>query len=266
MSSETPEDGSFPPWPTHTPVVSSMLTADLDNEGRWAFDLESVTLGTEIEYALERIDSTLKGRSAVTFNGRGFDLPTLMLTAQKARAFDLPNLTAAATENRFWSARHYDLADKISGYGAARGASLARLCEALQIPVKEEAHGSDVGALYARGDLAGITRYCETDVAATLLAYANQRAMETGDKGYHASLTWQFARWAGALSSASPEARPDGRSFGHLAPYAVVDDDYDLQRLSLLGQIDAHIEAARVDAERQRQNAIDAEFNAPVLY
>ena len=31
ISGDQPEDGSFPPWPTFTPVVASVLQADLDH-------------------------------------------------------------------------------------------------------------------------------------------------------------------------------------------------------------------------------------------
>jgi hypothetical protein len=250
---EETEDGSFPPWCLHTPVVACLLTAGRDTHGEWAFDLESVRF-SDAEEALYRIDDLLRGASCVTFNGRGFDLPVLMLTAQKTRLFDLPSLTAAATEPRYWSARHYDLADKVSAYGAARGASLERLCGALSIPVKQCAHGSEVGALYDQGDLESIETYCSTDCCATLAAYAYQRAMETGDPGYHASLTWQFARWC------------EQQCIDDLAPYAEVHDRQGLQQLSLLGQLDASLENARLDADLRQRRAVDASFGEVTHY
>jgi hypothetical protein len=253
ISGEDMEDGSFPPWPLHTPVVACLLMAVRDSCGEWAFDLESVRFSDAAE-ALERIDERLRGTSCITFNGRGFDLPVLMLTAQKARMFDLPSLTAAATEPRYWSARHYDLADKVSGYGAARGASLERLCGALGIPVKLSAHGSEVGSLYDRGEIEAVEAYCASDVAATLVAASYQRAMETGDPGYHASLTWQFARWA------------EAQCLDHLAPYAEVYDPQSLQQLALLGQLNASLENARLDADLRVKRAIDASFGEPTHY
>lgn len=267
ISSETQEDGSFPPWPTHTPIVVSLLTADRDKEGCWTFDLQSVAIAeTEVEDALELVDDALEGRSVVTYNGRGFDLPVLMLTAQKVRAFDLPHLTVAANENRYWSAKHYDLADKVSGYGAARGASLERLSSALGIPVKQATHGSDVASLHARGDINSILDYCDTDVCATLLAYAYQRAMETGDESYHASLTWQFAGWAAQKCLTAARPGTEERSFMHLAPYATLPNGAELQRLSLLTQLEAHFELARADARERERQAIEAEFGDPVPY
>ncbi|GGD91482.1 hypothetical protein GCM10011515_08940 [Tsuneonella deserti] len=250
---EEMDDNSFPPWCLHTPVVASLLTAVRDSHGEWAFDLETVRF-SDPEEALCRVDDLLRGRACISFAGRSFDLRVLMLTAQKCRLMSLPSLTAAATEPRYLSARHYDLADVISGYGAARGASLSGLCGALGIPVKQEAHGSEVGALYDRGDLEAIERYCETDVCATLLAYAYQRAMETGDPGYHASLTWQFARWA------------EEQYLDHLAPYAEVRDPQALQQFSLLGQLDASLENAQLDADLRDKRAVDDSFGELTHY
>lgn len=246
-------DGSFPPWCLHTPVAACLLTAVRDTHGEWAFDLENVRF-SDPEEALYRIDDLLRGASCITFNGRGFDLPVLILTAQKVRVFELPALIAAANEPRYWSAKHYDLTDKVSGYGAARGASLERLCGALGIPIKQSAHGGDVGAMYDRGDIAGIERYCASDVAGTLLAYAYQRAMETGDPGYHASLTWQFARWC------------EQQFLDHLAPYAEVRDRQMLQQLSLLGQLDGSLENARLNADLREKQAMDASFGEVIHY
>lgn len=188
ISGEEMEDGGFPPWPTHTPVVASILTADRDAHGEWAFAIKSIRFG-EHEHPFRRLDELLQGRTWVTFNGRGFNLPVLMLTAQMDRTFKLPALTAAATAPRFGNAVHYDLAERYSNYGSARGASLEMLCDGLGIPAKLDTHGDDVGKLYDEGNIEAIEAYCCQDVASALLLWANCRAMEIGDAAYHASLT-----------------------------------------------------------------------------
>ena len=66
ISGEPMEDGGFPPWCLHTPVVASLLTADLDRHGEWAFDLENVRF-TDNHDALDRIDDLLQGRACITF-------------------------------------------------------------------------------------------------------------------------------------------------------------------------------------------------------
>lgn len=254
ISGEEMPDGGFPPWPTHTPIVCSILTASRDRHGEWTFNLESVCFN-ESQAPLQRIDALLAGRSCVTFNGRGFDLPVLALTAQKARWFNLPALMAAATEPRFHSAKHFDLADRISGYGGARGASLERLCKELGIAAKVDVHGSEVGKLYDEGRISEIANYCEGDVCSTLLLYAHQRALEMGDEGYFASLTAQFARWVHTQLDA-----------WHLHAFAEIAELDVLLSVSLMGQIDAARTNAKADADLREKRRIDASFGEPVHY
>lgn len=253
ISCEEMKNGGFPPWPTHMPVVASMLTADRDAYGEWKFALASVRFG-EDEDPLKRIDELLQGRACITYNGRGFDLPVLMLTAQATRNFRLPALTAAATEPRFVSARHYDLIDKYSNYGSARGASLAVLCEAVGVAAKVTAHGDEVGQLYDEGEIDRIVEYCEGDVASTLLLFAHCRAMEKGDAAYHASLTYQFVRWV------------NEEMFDHLMPFTEIEDLDDLLGQSLIGQIDAALHNASMDDDLREKRALDASFTETISY
>lgn len=253
ISGEDMPEGGFPPWCTHSPVVCSVLTADRDRHDVWAFALKSIRF-SEDEDPLGKIEALLKGRSCVTFNGRGFDLPVLSLTAQKTRQFGLTALIAAATEPRFDSGQHYDLADHISGFGQARGASLELLCRELDIPAKADTHGNQVGALYDQGKIHDIVAYCETDVAATLQLFAHRYGFERGDEYYFASLTYQFARWI----------RQTG--IDHLQPFAEIDELDVLLGCSLSGQINVARANAKVDADRQEQRRIDASFCDPVHY
>lgn len=252
ISSEQPKDGSFPPWPTFTPVVASILQADLNNHSEWQFALHAIRFG-EDEQPLEKLDEFIRGRGLITYNGAGFDLPVLMLTAQKAQCFGLKALVSAATQPR-WGNIHYDLAQKYSGYGAARSASLTMLCEALSIPAKYSAHGEDVGALYDAGEITKIIEYCSGDVASTLLLHAHHRALETGNEQYHASLTAQFARWVQV------------EKLTYLAPFADVAGLADLLQRSLLGQILSSRDVARINFELQSKQVLDASFGPAIRY
>ncbi|HEX8402666.1 MAG TPA: hypothetical protein VF628_13300 [Allosphingosinicella sp.] len=252
ISGEQPVDGSFPPWPTFSPVVASVLQADLDNYGEWQFRLHAVRFG-EDERPLEILDELISGRGLVTYNGSGFDLPVLMLTAQKARSLRLPALVSAATQPRYGNV-HYDLAQRYSGYGSARGASLAMLCEALCIPAKFSAHGEDVGALYDEGEVEKIVQYCHGDVSSTLLLHAHHRALETGEVRYHASLTAQFARWV------------QEQDLAYLAPFAEVAGLADLLQQSLLSQISSARSVARINSEWQSKQEIDGSFSPAIRY
>lgn len=253
ISGEEMEDDSFPPWATHVPVVASILTADRNVHDEWQFEMTSIRFGEDDE-PFERLEELLRGRACVTFGGRNFDCPVLMLAAQSTRNFCLPALTAAANESRYATAKHYDLADKYSNFGSARGSSLAMLCEALGIAAKVTAHGDEVGRLYDEGEIDRIDEYCQGDVASTLLLYAHSRAMEKGDPAYHASLTFQFVRWV--LE----------QGLEHLMPFADVEGLDTLLRRSLIAQIDAACRHAERNADLQAKRALDATFGEITHY
>jgi len=171
----------FPPWPLHRPICASVLTADRDDLGVVRFNLTTILFpGREIE-ALAELEHLLSDRTAVTYNGRGFDLPVLALTAMKHHTFDTPHLSHLCTSNRY-GGQHCDLADQFSQYGSARGASLATLCAALDISVKTNAHGDEVLKLYDSGEIETIKKYCEEDVAATYLLFLHWIAFRHSDQ------------------------------------------------------------------------------------
>ena len=113
----------------------------------------------------------------VSFNGRGFDLPMIMVRAMRY------NLNAAAyyeSENkelnknkwenyraRYSPKFHLDLLDFISDFGSVRGLKLDTLCASLNLPGKYDVHGDQVLELYYAGELDKINEYCESDVLNT---------------------------------------------------------------------------------------------------
>jgi len=125
-------DGGFPPWPMHSPVVASVLTATRQRYGQWQFALQSVDFVADSSSAIERVSHLIEGRTVISFFGRGFDANVLALTAMKHQRHDLVGISETWGAHRF-SGNHYDVADVIGGYGAARGASLEMLCAELGI-------------------------------------------------------------------------------------------------------------------------------------
>ena len=188
------EDNGFPPWPTHSPLVASVLTASLERYGQWRFAIESVHFQPDEAAAIERVSYLIENRRLITFNGRGFDNPVLALTAMKHQKYDLAGMSAAWQSHRF-RGDHYDIADIISGHGGARGGSLEMLCSQLGIPAKSDCHGADVAELAAKGEFKMIQDYCESDVAATLALYACVEGFRSSDAGYAGSLISQLGRW-----------------------------------------------------------------------
>lgn len=222
------EDNSFPPWPTHRPVVASVLTADRQRYGQWQFELESVTFEDRPE-AIERVSHLLERRTVIGFNTRGFDLPALAVEAMRQCRFSCSGLSLVWRANRY-TGNHIDLLDVISSFGGARGANLAMLCGELGIPCKIDAHGSEVGEMVASGKLDAVTHYCESDVAATICLAGMVLALRYDEPTY-AGLISQFGTWVRE------------RGLIHLAPFERLEGHAELDRLSLLGIVDEGIAA-----------------------
>jgi DNA polymerase III epsilon subunit-like protein len=101
----------------------------------------------------------------VTFNGRGFDGPFVML---RSSILGIP-----ATKNlvgyRYALKPHTDLLDVLSFFGATRKWNLDFACKAFGVESPKE-HGMDgfsVGPFYKAGRLREIALYCRRDVEAT---------------------------------------------------------------------------------------------------
>ncbi len=111
----------------------------------------------------------------VTFNGRAFDVPFLMVRSALCAIRPSKNLLA----NRYLNyhpanARHIDLLDQLTFYGAMRKkGSLHLWCRAFGIesPKAQGVDGDDVKALYDHGKSADIARYNARDLLATAELY-----------------------------------------------------------------------------------------------
>jgi predicted PolB exonuclease-like 3'-5' exonuclease len=113
----------------------------------------------------------------VSFNGRGFDLPMLMVRAMKYNLtcpayFEVDNreLNKSKWDNyryRFSNRFHVDLLDHISEFGAVRGLKLDDLCMMVGIVGKYDVSGDQVMELYYHNEHQKISEYCESDVLNT---------------------------------------------------------------------------------------------------
>ncbi len=171
-------DGSFPPWPRHTPVAGAFLTAS-KSDGRYEFRLNTfISREGREEQFLRKADALFPpGSMAVTLNGRGFDAQVLRLQAQRHGLYDLRNIARIADTGRY-DVAHLDLLDAYGG----RGSSLIELCHALDIPVKTNVSGADVGDLWRRGDVKAVAHYVQEDVMASYLVYLHAIAWREGDE------------------------------------------------------------------------------------
>lgn len=111
----------------------------------------------------------------VTFNGRAFDVPFLMVRSAIHGIRPSKNLLANRYLNYHPSnARHIDLIDQLTFYGAMRKrGSLHLWCRAFGIesPKAQGVDGDDVRMLYAHGKSADIARYNARDLIATSELY-----------------------------------------------------------------------------------------------
>lgn len=103
----------------------------------------------------------------VTFNGKGFDCPTL-LARTMARGF-VPPKSGILNTHRWRSDQHLDLMHVIPGRSAY---GLADLCEhvGLASPKEGEVKADGVAQAVAEGRIAQVVEYCEKDTCQTLRA------------------------------------------------------------------------------------------------
>ena len=101
----------------------------------------------------------------ITFNGRGFDCPFLMLRSTILGVKPSRNLMPY----RYESSPHCDLLDQLTFYGATRKFSLDFYCKSFGIesPKSHGITGLDLGRLFEEKRFKEIAEYCLGDVRAT---------------------------------------------------------------------------------------------------
>ena len=101
----------------------------------------------------------------ITFNGRSFDNPFLMMRSALAGVVPTKNLMPY----RYDAKEHCDLLEQLTFYGVTRKYNLDFYCKAFGIksPKSEGITGLDLGPLYREGNFHKIAEYCIGDVIAT---------------------------------------------------------------------------------------------------
>lgn len=105
----------------------------------------------------------------VTFNGRGFDCPTLMLRSAMLGVKPTKNLVPY----RYSADIHIDLLEQLTFYGTARKFNLDFFCKAFGIesPKANGITGLDVFPMFKAKEYENIARYCAGDLWATRELY-----------------------------------------------------------------------------------------------
>jgi predicted PolB exonuclease-like 3'-5' exonuclease len=107
--------------------------------------------------------------TVVTFNGRNFDVPFLMIRSAMNKILPTRNLIT----NRYGTSLHIDLLDQLTFYGLIRKFNLDFYCHAFGIesPKSKGISGMDVKVLYEAGRIKDIAIYCGEDIYATYQLY-----------------------------------------------------------------------------------------------
>lgn len=178
---EIKESMSFYP---HTAQVVAIGLQDADTDSSFVLfqapgqavkkekesDTEFIQVSDE-KALLELFWSMLKDyNQIVTFNGRGFDAPFLMLRSAINKIKPTKNLMP----NRYSSDMHIDLLDRLTFFGSMRKRfNLHLWCKAFGIdsPKEGEVTGYQVKDLFNQGKYIEIARYCLLDIKATKALY-----------------------------------------------------------------------------------------------
>jgi len=168
---------TFLPLPYHRVVAISAVIADgfgrfvkVGDFGKGRDDEQAI-----IEDFFAYIES--QNPRLVSFNGRGFDMPMLLIRAMRYNLsfpawFDKNNplLNKTKWENyrqRYAEEFHLDLLDSMGSFGAVRNLKLDTLCTMAGLPGKYDVSGDQVTDLYYAGALEKIREYCQSDVLNT---------------------------------------------------------------------------------------------------
>ena len=105
----------------------------------------------------------------ITFNGRNFDAPFLMIRSAINKIKPGRNLVS----KKFDSSFHIDLLDQFTYYGLTRKFNLDFYCQTFGIPSPKAKgiSGMEVKTLYEAGRIKDIAVYCADDIYATYQLY-----------------------------------------------------------------------------------------------
>lgn len=124
------------------------------------------------------------GVHLVTWNGRTFDLPVIVVRSLKHRIACGWYYADRDVRYRYSAEKHCDLMDHMADFGASRPMKLGDFVRLVGLPGKTDVCGSDVHAMYLRagnfpaesGELrARVARYCLQDTVQTAVAFIATR-------------------------------------------------------------------------------------------
>jgi predicted PolB exonuclease-like 3'-5' exonuclease len=198
------EERPFAPLFAQRPITVGALWLSVDLGVRRLWTIDGFSEADERGLLTTLSDFVDEHRpTLVTFNGRGFDLPVLVLRSLRHGVAMPWYFEEERYRDRRAEEGHLDLHDALALHGAARrSVSLDVASRLLGLPGKVGVDGSQVEPLYHAGKWEEIRRYCLGDVAQTaflLVRYLRLRGELTLDEHREAA--------SGLLSA----LRDDGR-------------------------------------------------------
>jgi predicted PolB exonuclease-like 3'-5' exonuclease len=157
---------SFPPLYAHRPIVLGVLWLDES----YAFKRIGVIGEAQNEAgALSDFAQFVERERLhlVTYNGRGFDLPVIVLRCLRHGVPLRFYYQDRDYRYRYSDEGHVDLCDFLTEHGAARAMGLDAVARLIGLPGKVGVDGSQVEGLFNAGQIESIRNYCLSDVAQT---------------------------------------------------------------------------------------------------
>lgn len=162
----------------YTAIVVAIGMFDVQNEKSFVYyenetedewqseDGKIVYKGFPEKVMLERFWGVMeKTDQVITFNGRNFDIPFLMMRSAMLKVKPPKNFMGYRYDTKL----HVDLLEQFTFYSATRKFNLDFYCHAFGIksPKSHEVSGMEVQNLYQAGRIKDIAVYCGKDIVAT---------------------------------------------------------------------------------------------------
>lgn len=155
----------------NTDTSNSLVLYEGEEDEEWKGEDKNVSYKSLPE---ENLISTFweyakKADKVITFNGRNFDIPFLMLRSAILKIKPTRNFLG----NRYSNKTHIDLLEKFTFHGMIKKFNLDFYCRSfgLESPKSKGVTGMEVNELYRAGRIKDIAIYCGEDVAATYELY-----------------------------------------------------------------------------------------------
>lgn len=149
----------------------TVVIYEAEETEEWIADEKGIKYksASEIEIIKTFWNYAEKSDQLISFNGRQFDIPFLMLRSAMLKVRPSKNFL----KNRFESKDHIDLLDKFTFTGLTRKFNLDFYCHAfgLESPKSKGISGMEVKDLYNAGKIKELAIYCADDVRATYDLY-----------------------------------------------------------------------------------------------